>query len=66
MNGTAPCKKSGHNLAHNLEGLLLSADKTYRNLVTAMQSLHVLGFSSEFIIFPLVAWWSKEKKIFYW
>jgi len=43
MNGIAPCRMSGHKLAHNLEGLLLSADNRYRNLVTAMQSLHILG-----------------------
>jgi hypothetical protein len=62
MNGTAPRIKSSHKLACNLEGLLFSVDKTYRNCVTAVQSLHILGFSSKFIIFPLVAWRSKETK----
>jgi hypothetical protein len=54
MNGRAPCIKSGHKSACNLEGLLFSVDQTYRNLVTAMQSLYeyMLGF------FPLVYYFS--------
>ena len=64
MNGRAPCIKSGHKLAYNLEGLLLSVDKTYRNLVTAVQSLHILVFSLQVYYFSISGMAMKRKENF--
>ena len=62
MNGKAPCITSGHKLAYNLEGLLLSVDKTYRNIVTAVQSLHILGFSLQVYYFSISGMANKRKE----
>jgi len=54
--------KSGHKLACNLEGLLLSVNKTYRNLVTAVQFLHILDFFLQVYNFSISGMAIKRKE----